>query len=105
MNIGKLDTKVIIEKSNEEKNGLGELILSWSTNCILWVSVAQKSSSENEESQQKIGFEVVKLTAHYYAGITQEMRIYMKKQYWDILNVDYSDRHKMTIECKKKDNQ
>lgn len=105
MNIGKLDTLVLIEKPGTARNRIGEIIQTWTIYCQLWVATEQKSGGESEESRQRVGATEVKLTAHYYAGITQGMRAYFRESYWDILSVDYSDRAKMVIECKMKDNQ
>jgi head-tail adaptor len=105
MNIGNFDTMITIEQSTITKNSIGEAIKTWSTFVQLWGNVTIKSAGESIESKQKVGSTVLTFSTHNYAGITQEMRVYMLSEYWDIISVDYSDRAKMVLELKKKDNK
>lgn len=105
MNIGSFDTMLFIEQSTGTRNTIGESIKTWNTVMQLWGKCEQKSSGESNEANQKVGSEIIAYTTHRYDGVTQAMRGYMNGVYWDILKVDYSDRAKMVLELKKKDNQ
>jgi len=106
MNVGELNTKLVIETASYADDNAGTPIPSWSTFLTCWVSLKASSSGESAESKQKVGKIVYDATTYSYAGVTQKMRGYMLSEYWDIESVHYEQtKLEMTLKLSKKDNQ
>lgn len=105
MNIGKMDTSLVIQTGSATENDFGEPTPAWTTFATVWVHTESKGGGEGPESKQEVGSTIIMATTHRIEGVTQKMRGYMNSLYWDIISIDYSNRAKMKMELKMKDNQ
>lgn len=85
MNIGGMNTKIIIERNTPTKSTNGAEIPSWATLATLWADKRPVSGRETLQGADRvITTEAASFYTHYYSGITTKDRINESGRYWNL---------------------
>jgi len=87
MDAGKLRERVTVQQASENRNRLGESILSWATFAEVWASIQGVSAREYLlAGQQQIDISH-RVTMRYLPGLTQKMRLSWRGRTLEIVSV------------------
>lgn len=92
MNIGALDSKIVIESPTEAVSSTtGERTMTWLTLATVWATVRYPSgtgSQEAIEQSRETSTIPVEFTIWYRTDITEKMRVNYDSKYFDIQRVN-----------------
>lgn len=95
---GKLDQRVTIQSFTESQGTDGALTKSWITFATRWAMIEPTNGTERWRSDQVASEVTHRITMHYTAGVTSEMRIVLGSRTFDILSVVNRDEAGAMIE-------
>ncbi len=103
VNIGSYRNRIIFKKRNNEANGMGGFIVTWSEVCTIWGSFIQINAKESFYYKQIYPTAEFKIQCRYRPDLNSNMRIFYNNKYYDITGViDKDNLHKeLTILCEE----
>lgn len=102
MNIGKMQHRITLQRSTEEKDILSGYKDDWIDVCNIWAQISPVSGKEYL-SQVRETMVTHKIYCRYRAGITPRMRIKFKDRIFRIISVlNWDERNEgLTIMCEE----
>lgn len=97
---GELRERVIIQQASENRNALGETVLSWNTFAERWASVQGVSSREALDAGQQGVTITHRIRMRHLAGMTQSMRLLWRGRTLNIVSLlEYGNRSEHVAIC------
>lgn len=102
INAGRLRERVTVQQASENRNALGETVLSWSTYAERWASVEGVSSRESlAYGQQQIDV-THRVRMRYLSGLTQSMRLQWRGRTLEIISLlEHGNRSEHELLCQE----
>ncbi len=102
MDAGRLRERVTVQQAAENRNAIGETVLSWSTFAERWASVDGVSARESLAfGQQQIDV-THRVRLRYLAGLTQNMRIQWRGRTLEIISLlEHNNRSEHELLCQE----
>lgn len=102
MDAGRLRERVTVQQASENRNALGETVLSWSTYAERWASVEGVSSRESlAYGQQQIDV-THRVRMRYLSGLTQSMRLQWRGRTLEIISLlEHGNRSEHELLCQE----
>lgn len=99
---GELNERVTVQQHSEERNALGETVMSWSDFAVRWAKVEGVSSREALQFGQQ-NFDVThKVKMRYLDGLTNKMRISWRGRTLEIISVlEHASRSEHELICQE----
>ena len=99
MRAGSLRNRIAIQQANVVANSLGEQVKTWILFATVWAMAEPFRGKEVYQSDQVLAQQVITFTVRSRAGITEKMRIYWDRRYYNIVAVGNvrGIRHEMKI--------
>jgi SPP1 family predicted phage head-tail adaptor len=99
---GKLRERVTVQQATENRNSLGETVLSWATYAERWASVEGVSSREALETGQQDVQLTHRVRLRYLPGLTQQMRLSWRGRVLEIVSLlEYGNRSEHVAICQE----
>ena len=99
---GKLRERLTVQQASENRNSLGETVLSWTTYAERWASVEGVSSREALESGQQDVQVTHRVRMRYLPGLTQQMRLSWRGRILEIVSLlEYGNRSEHVAICQE----
>lgn len=102
MNIGQLDSKIVIESETLVNNTYGEPVATWAIFHTAFAQEYNVSVKEQEEASRITATNMVKLKIRFFAGIHEDMRILYNSNYYDIIGIQKLGRDGLWIKASRK---
>lgn len=87
MNPGKLDKKILFEKSSLQRDGTGQQVQNWNQRLASWARVQEMRGPEAQEETMRAATKRILVTIRYREDIDETWRIIYKDRPYDITNV------------------
>lgn len=84
---GRLRERLTIQAPSAVRKALGETVLTWQTEAVVWGEVESLSAQEIVQAMQNQLQVTHRVTIRYYAGLTSEMRLVWRGKTLEILSV------------------
>lgn len=102
MDAGKLRERVTVQQASENRNAIGETVLSWSTFAERWASVEGVSARESLTAGQNEISITHKVQMRYLSGLTQRMRIQWRGRTLEIVSLlEHDNRSRQELICQE----
>ena len=91
-----------MQQATENRNSLGETVLSWATYAERWASVEGVSSREALEAGQQDVQLTHRVRLRYLPGLTQQMRLSWRGRILEIVSLlEYGNRSEHELICQE----
>jgi len=102
INPGEMRERVIVQQAAENRNAIGETVLSWSTFAERWASVQGVSSREALDAGQQGTTITHRVRMRYVTGMTQSMRMSWRGRILNIVSLlEYGNRSEHVAICEE----
>lgn len=115
MKPGKLDQRITLQRRLEERNDIGEAVITYVNAAIVWASVEPLSGRELYAAQQTQSEVTTRIRIHWRRGVSERMRVrhvvsYESPQQVDVYEVLSvialkSARYELQLLCARRDSE